>query len=547
MQNRTAIWIFTILLALACLYSLSFSFFTGNFEKKAYSEAEYALDSVETALGRELNAAEHDSVIELNKRLYIRKNGNEKLIPFLGYTYADCQAREIKEGLDLKGGMSVTLEVSIPDLVINLADHNKSKAFTTAIEKAKAAQLTTTGKNFIELFSDAWSSENEQGKLWNVFHTYNNKDKFPVNSTDERVIEILTEESNAAVSNTEKILRTRIDQFGVTQPTIQRQQFTDRILVELPGAKDKERVRKIITGTANLEFWEVYENGEIGNSLFMANTRLGEHYYPDYVAKSAQEDAETTLDSLGNVIDDAVADIDDLNEDSADADDFDTDEEISREDQLKQSPLMAFLIPNLDETRTQFIQGPVIGYTTKESRDTVLRMLNNPVVQDLFPASEKMKFSFGANETGNGFYPLYALKVTTKNGQARLDGNSIVDARQDFEPFSGNALVSMSMNPQGAKIWKAMTAEASSATPKQCIAVVLDNAVYSAPQVNGEIPNGNSQITMGTDDPEQGIRDAVDLANLLKAGALPAPANIVDEQIIGSTIGESLLLPTCSS
>jgi len=225
---------------------LSFSYFTGNFEGKAKEFAEFKRDSL---LGTEGGAAlNKDSIFTYYESQYMRQHGDEKLFPIFGDSYYDCESKEIKKGLDLEGGMSVTLEVSVPDMVLNLADNNKSETFRTAIARAKELQASSTD-NFITVFGKAWSETNEPGKLWQVFHNRDNKAKFPANSTDDEILTILNNEADAAVSNTEKILRTRIDRFGVTQPTIQRQQFSDRILVELPGAKDKERIRKLLKST----------------------------------------------------------------------------------------------------------------------------------------------------------------------------------------------------------------------------------------------------------------------------------------------------------
>jgi SecD/SecF fusion protein len=553
MQNRSAILIFTILLALACLYQLSFSYFTSEFENKAAVSAQGKVDSISTADGS-LTPAAQDSLFDYYEARYIRQNGNEEIYPLLGYTYFDCEEKEIKKGLDLEGGMSVTLEVSIPEMIINLADNNKSESFRGAIAKAKDLQRTETD-SYIDLFARAWSEDNEAGKLWQVFHTRDNKTKFPANISDDEVIEILKTEAEAAVANTEKILRTRIDKFGVTQPTIQRQQFSDRILVELPGAKDKERVRKLLKSTANLEFWELYDNTEMGQTLSAIDQRLSEVLFPEERAALIEEAEGESVDSLDveSVVDttdtalevdtteveEVIDDINDiLDEDTAAV--LDNQQEFSDADRGILSPLNSVLIPNIGQVEGgyQYIPGGELGYASKEDTARVNQLLGMPAAKEMLPLADRIKFRWGAQPVGDGLFPLYALKVTTRNGKPRLDGNAIVDARQDFRQFTGQAVVLMQMDSDGAKVWKAMTAEAASTQPKSCIAVVLDELVYTAPRVNEEIPSGNSEITVGGDTQDDAIREAVDLANLLKAGALPAPADIVDEQVIGPSLGK---------
>lgn len=541
MQNRSAILTFTILLAVACLYQLSFSYFTSSFESKAKEYATFKLDSiVQVAEG---GLVDKDAEFDYYESQYIRQHGNEKLFPLFGDTYYDCESKEIKKGLDLEGGMSVTLEVSVPDMVINLADNNKSETFRAAITRAKDLQASSTD-NFITLFGQAWSENNEQGKLWQVFHNRDNKAKFPANSSDDEILTILSDEAEAAVSNTEKILRTRIDKFGVTQPTIQRQQFSDRILVELPGAKDKERVRKLLKSTANLEFWEVYGNIEIGNVLLQADAKLSEALFPDLqtesdstsVSADAADAVEAVVDSTLETADDAVDEL------LAGEDSLTTpEEELSDEDLKKRSPLGSVMQFNIGRTEAggfQLFPRAELGFAAKEDTARVNEHLSNPAISDLLPPSDKIKFRWSAKSNEVGQFSLYGLKVSTRNGKPRLDGNAIVDARQDFRQANGQVVVFMQMDSEGAKVWKNMTAEAASTNPKSSIAIVLDEQVYSAPSVNEEIPSGNSEITVGGENREDALREGIDLANLLKAGALPAPANIVDEQIIGPSLGK---------
>ena len=542
MQNRSAILIFTVLLALACLYQLSFSYFTSSFEGKAKAFAEFKRDSVVLAAGEE--PVNKDELYTYYESQYMREHGDEKLFPIFGDSYYDCESKEIKKGLDLEGGMSVTLEVSVPDMVINLADNNKSENFRSAIARAKELQSASTD-NFITLFGRAWAEKNEQGKLWQVFHNRDNKAKFPANSSDDEILSILNDEADAAVSNTEKIIRTRIDRFGVTQPTIQRQQFSDRILVELPGAKDKERIRKLLKSTANLEFWEVYSNYEIGNTIFEADQKLSETLYPELALEADSAVADTASAATDPVVDPTdtslTAEEDAIDDLLSGEDTTSTDrEELTDEDRRKRSPLGSLLRPNVGQTEAggfQFLPGAELGYASKEDTAAVNKLLANPALDDLLPPTDKIKFVWSAKAFDNGYYALYGLKISTRNGKARLDGNAIVDARQDYRQMNGQVIVLMQMDSEGAKVWKNMTAEAASTSPKSSIAIVLDNQVYSAPSVNEEIPSGNSEISVGGQNQEDALREGIDLANLLKAGALPAPANIVDEQIIGPSLG----------
>jgi SecD/SecF fusion protein len=533
MQNRSAIIIFAILLAFACLYSLSFSWFTSSFEAEAADHAGYKLDSIYEV--QQLTASQEDSIRDYYETQYIRQNGNEPLYPLIGLNYYDCEAQELKKGLDLEGGMSVTLEVSVPDMVKNLANNSKSAAFNTALDKARELQKSSDDP-FIDLFAQAWSADNEPGRLVQVFHSRDTKEKFPNDLNDAQVIDILKEEAEAAVSNTEKILRTRIDKFGVTQPTIQRQQFSDRILVELPGAKDKDRVRKMLKSTANLEFWEVYNNLELANGIFALDSVLSAELYPNFDMPDLGQPTKDSLIVDSETGDSTIIQIPDTTKSPV---------QLTAEEQQKAAPLTSMLRPNVFSTDGQALQlanSAVVGYASEENLDAVMELLNNEVAVNSLGYGDRLNFAWGAQASDDGFHPLYALKVLQRNGKPKLDGNSIVDARQDFDQVSGGVVVNMSMNSEGAKIWKAMTEEAvgtvGDENDNQSIAVVLDNMVYSAPIVNSVIPNGSSVITMGGQDQETALREAKDLANLLKAGSLPAPANIVDEQIIGPSLGK---------
>ncbi|HMW98002.1 MAG TPA: protein translocase subunit SecDF, partial [Flavobacteriales bacterium] len=282
MQNRTALLVFTTLLTLACLYQLSFSFFSGGLEKKAVQEATFQADSVMALPGN--GGLDHDSLVLAFENRYIREHQDEVVYPVFGYTYKQCKEREINQGLDLKGGMAVTLEVSIPELVENLGGHNQDAAFQQAIADAREAQKTSTD-DFITLFDAAFKRIAPQASLAAIFSTQENANIFPRTSTNEQVIAALHEQANIALNNTEKILRTRIDKFGVSQPSIQKQTLSGRIQIELPGVKDKERVRKVLQSTANLEFWETFDRNEVFPKLGEANQRLSALLFPDFAKR----------------------------------------------------------------------------------------------------------------------------------------------------------------------------------------------------------------------------------------------------------------------
>ncbi len=552
MQNKGAIWLFTILLALACLFQISFSFVTSSYESKAEEVAKYKVDSVRLATSEELSLLEESNLLEKYKTEFLNRNANTEIYPLFGYTYEESKAKQINLGLDLAGGMSVTLEVSIPDLILNLSNNVQNEQLVTAVNEAKKMREDSQ-EDFVSLFSEAWNKNYPDAQLASVFHSRDNKERFPRDASNEEIIEILREESKVAINNTEKILRTRIDKFGVTQPTIQKQQFSGRILVELPGVKDKDRVRKQLKSTANLEFWNTYENSEVLGFLDRANTALSEYYNPelaedetsgvdlDPVDTTDVADAEPvdTLETATQEPDSSLSAEELLGlEGEADADSAANADaqELSEAEQLKQIPLFSKLNPSLT-AQGQPAPGSVVGYAQLTDTAAVNRMLREEVVQDILPNDLRLLWSAEpAPGTGN-VMRLYAIKVDTRDNKAPLDGSVIVDASQQYD-VTGQVEVSMLMNSEGARAWKDITREASSQNPKRTVAIVLDNYVYSAPVVQSEIPTGQSSISMGQGSRNEQIQEALDLSNLLKAGALPAPANIVDESVVGPSLGQ---------
>ena len=542
MQNRSLLWIFIILLTLSVGYLLSFSFISKSYENvvfqaveesitdelvkgellKNYGDTMVVADSLR-GLGFE---AYRDSIIAMRSGsvdAFVKANFDEKrealftskynkalrdsadavAFPLMGYSYSYLKSHELALGLDLKGGMSVTLEVSIPDLLLSLSDYSTDPTFLAAIDNAKKAQLNSTA-DFLTLFEEEWKKSGKQGQLWRTFSNQSNGDKFKATDSDEEIIKVLRKEANDAIDNTENIIRKRIDQFGVTSPNVQKQSLTSRIVVELPGVTDQERVRKNLKSTANLEFWNTYFLGEIAKPLQDLNDAYGKMKAPELFAG--------VPDSAGNPGPPKPND------------------QLSEDEKLKKNPLFALLQPNGSQTPSS-----VVGYAKVGDIDAIDLMLNSETAKSLFPRD--LKLLWGAKPE-KGVVVLYAIKADELNGRAPLDGKSIVDARQDFDPIKGGVVVEMTMSPDvGAPKWKEMTAK-NAADNNRAVAVVMDNLVYSAPSVNEEIPNGKSVITFGSgDNRDKQILEAKDLAGLLKAGSLPAPAKIIDEVVVGPSLG----------
>ncbi len=544
MQNKGAIWLFTILLALACLYQISFSFVTSSFEGEADNAATMLVDSVESTDG-DLSNIKRTTLMDKYKNEYLTKNGNQEIYPVFGYTYNECKSKQINLGLDLAGGMSVTLEVSIPDLIINLSNNVKNEQLVSVIARAKEMRRDSQD-DFVTLFGNAWNELYPEAKMASIFHSRDNKERFPRDASNDEIMDILTEEAQVAINNTEKILRTRIDKFGVTQPTIQKQQFSGRILVELPGVKDKERVRDQLQNTANLEFWNTFENGEVLGFLDQANSALSTYYYPELEAEAA---AKATADSISaaesalvvdtTAIDGATEDdLLGLSEEEPDSTDSPLGEEVSDAEQLKQLPLFSKLQPSIT-AQGRPGAGPGVGFAALSDTSDINKMLAEKVVQDILPSELRLLWSAKPeiNENGVEYLRMFAIKVDTRDGKAPLDGSVVIDASQQID-VTGQVEVSLTMNSEGARKWKEITQEASSQSPKRAVAIVLDEYVYSAPTVISEIPTGRSSISIGVGDRTEQIQEALDLSNLLKAGALPAPAHIVDESVVGPTLGQ---------
>ena len=486
MQNKGFVKVLAVLLTLVCLFYLSFSFVTRYHMDKAAQDprgAAHYLDSVQ----------------------------NEKV--WLGsYTLKQCREMEIGLGLDLKGGMNVILEVSVPDVVKTLADNKTDEAFNKAIAQAAKEQVTSQ-EDFITLFVRAYKKEAPQGKLAELFATQQLKDKVNTRSTDAEVEKVLREEVKAAVDNSYNVLRTRIDRFGVAQPNIQTLEGSmGRIMVELPGIKEPERVRKLLQGSANLEFWETFEAKEIVPFLISADQKAAsllamEEKTDTVVAQTETANTVSAKDSLTAALKgERVAESTDM------------------EQLKKQHPLAAVLQMN------QSGVGAIVGYADYKDTASVNNILAMPEIKKMMPRDLKLMWGVKASDfdkTGR-IFELYAIKSTERNGRAPLEGDVITDAKDEYDQFN-KPCVSMSMNTEGARRWAVLTKQ----NIGKEIAIVLDGYVYSAPRVNGEITGGNSQIT-GNFTPEL----TKDLANVLKSGKMPAPARIVQEDIVGPSLGQ---------
>ena len=523
MQNKGLIRFLAWAFALVCLFQLSFTFVTSNVESKAKKAAENYIKSEQTqkiVADRTADAVEQqilvDSLRNAREARYLDSMATEKV--YLGYTYRQCQSREINLGLDLKGGMNVMLEVSTVDVVRALADHTEDPLFNQAVDNALAAQKKSTNRDFVSLFYDEIIKLDPNVSLASYF-SGQLRDKIKLGDKNEDVIKVVKEEAAGAYDRTYQILSQRIDKFGVAQPTIQKLSASERILVELPGVKEPERVRKLLQGTAQLEFWQTYDNTEAIRFLDAANTYLASvNTEVETENEETDEEAVEEKDSTEAMLEQLTADNTPTAAQSADMEAF-----------VKSNPLRAKLQFYVDQNG-QPLQGPIAGLASGKDRAEISAMLEKAAAKKVFdPRTVKFLWSAKADEHfGGDVYVLYAIKITTRDGSALLDGGCISDARQDFSNIGGNE-ISMTMNSEGAREWKRITGE----NVGNCIAIVLDDQVYSAPRVNGEIAGGRSSITG-----DFSLEEAKDLANILKSGKLPAPAVIVQEAVVGPSLGQ---------
>lgn len=544
MQNKGAIKFFAIALAIVCLFQLSFTFFSKSVESKA---RKYANDAIATLQAKELakgNSALEmvilDSIVKARESHYLDSMANQPVYNILirKYTYQEVKERELNLGLDLKGGMNVTMEVSVVEIVRALSDNSTNPVFTQAIERAVAKQKTSQD-DFVTLFGESFEEVDPNAKLAAIFNTVDLKDRVTFNSTNADVLKVIREETNGAIDRTFNILRTRIDRFGVAQPNIQKLQTAGRILVELPGIKEPERVRKLLQGTAQLEFWETYQFAELVPYFEDANKRLaaiGTEVTDSTTIADVPVETQATVsskDSTALASDTATSLLDQISDTSAAAQQQKTFEKYAKE-----NPLYAYLNPAIfpDNQGNYFPgQGATVGYAMIKDTAKVNQLLSK--VESVFPRNLKLAWTVKPEKTRPDVLELVALKITSRDGKAPLGGDAVVEARQDYDA-NGRVEITMLMNNEGAKTWKRLTAD----NIGNQIAIVLDQYVYSAPRVNDEIPNGRSSISG-----DFSVEEAQDLSNILKAGKLPAPARIVQEEVVGPSLGKESITAGLSS
>ena len=491
MQNKGIVKFIAVLLILVCCFYLSFSFVTRHYESKA------------AAMGEEAGAEYLDSI------------NNEKV--YMGiYSLKQCREMEIGLGLDLKGGMNVILEVSVPDVVDVLADHKTDAAYKKSMEEAKKEEETSQN-DFISLFVKYWKQNSNGRPLAAIFATQQMKGKVSTQSPDSEVEAAIRAEVQSAVDNSFNVVRNRIDKFGVVQPNIQKLEGqSGRIMVEMPGIKEPERVRKLLQGSANLEFWETYNSQEITPLLAQLNQR--------YAAQG------------GAAVDTAAVAADTTAVDTAKAASTDLAAKLAKKDTKadnkaleaakKQNPLFSIFQPTQGNTLA------IVGYANARDTAEINKIIYSDLARQIMPAELKLRWGakaedFGGQNTKGDIFELYALKITEPSGRAPLEGDVITNAKDDFDQM-GHPSVSMQMNSDGARRWSQITKQ----NIGKAVAIVLDDAVYSAPRILTQIDGGNSQITGNFT-----IEDTKDLANTLNSGKMPAPTRIVQEEVVGPSLG----------
>ncbi len=522
MQNKGAIRLLAIVFAAICVYQLSFTFFTQKVERNAreYAEGDFS-----------------------KERAYLDSMKSEEVYNFLWikkYTYQECKEREINLGLDLKGGMNVVLEIAVEDIIRSLAapQYLSDPVFTQTMELAKEKKRNSP-QDFADLFAEAFEEINPGGQLAQFFMTPESRGEIDFNTTNEEVVEHLKSEAEDAIENSYNVLRNRIDRFGVVQMNIQRLERQGRILVELPGVKEPERVTKLLTGTANLEFWTTYQNTEIWPMMEEANQILADMQEAEGLTGEAteedtsipgeaeespepaqQEDSLLTVEGEDELLMD-TSDLSILGDEDTTGLYSDQEREFFRE-----NPLFAVMRPYVDNNG-RLIPSAVAGVVELKDTGKVNTLLSRPQIRQLFPSDLEFAWHFQEQGEETPFLYLYALKAT-RNGQPAMDGKFITNANPDNNPYTGEFEVSMSMNAEGAKKWANLTRE----NVGKAIAIVMDGVVYSAPNVNEEIKGGASSISGNFTQNE-----ATDLANILKSGKMPARARIESSEVIGPSLG----------
>ena len=512
MQNKGFIRVVAICFVLACIWQLSFTLVSSIYAGKADKAADRVVESVKESAAYakvpDVDKAFYlDSIRKIESRRYTDSISSKVI--YFGNTYKQVQSKEINLGLDLKGGMNVMLQVQLEDLVKALAGDNRTPEFEKAVALAKQRSVSSQS-DFITLFGDAWKEVGGGQRLSTIFGTIDMAGRINPETSDEQVISVLKEESESAIANSFNVLRNRIDRFGVTQPSIQKLGNTGRILVELPGVKEPERVRKLLQGTASLEFWTTYYASEIAPYLEEANAVLAQSLAADTPESEVKVEDETASDDIVSQ---------ELKAQGSASDDA------SVEAYKKANPLFAVLTP------TGFRDNACIGFAAAADTALINKYLARPEVAAVFPSEFRAMWTVKSSEfvQDSNVFDLVAIKASSRDGKAPLDGGYVTDARVEYnDRQGGEPSVSMTMNAEGANVWARLTKE----NVGRQIAIVLDGTVYSYPNVQNEISGGVSSITG-----HFSIEEATDLPNVLKSGKLPAPATIVQEQVVGPSLG----------
>ncbi|WP_345947522.1 MULTISPECIES: protein translocase subunit SecDF [unclassified Mucilaginibacter] len=515
MQGKGVIKFFAVLVALVCLYQLSFTWVTKKVEDDARA---YAKGNPE------------------KEKAYLDSISNKPVYPLFGHDYQYCKNNELALGLDLKGGMNVTMQISLSELIRTLANNNPDVTFNQALHNADVIAKTSP-ENYIDIFMREYKKISPNGKLAPIFSTQANQSNLKFDASNSQVESYLREQSNTAVTQSFNILRSRIDKFGVTSPNIQ-QQAGNRILIELPGVSEssKERVRKLLQGSAKLEFYATYDNTEVAQLLFNINGIIA-------AKNKSTAKKDTTATAATAVADTAKKGGSLLSKVKQNSAKDTSAASLKNKSQLTETlPLLSILQPNAGQSANgmQPYPGPVVGYSLIKDTAKVNSYLNSPDVKAVIPRNMKLLWAAKPNEGGTKALSLYAIKLSGAENGPVLSGEVITDAKSDLNQTKGGYEVSMAMNSDGAKTWRRATAEAAGnptdPNDNRSIAIVLDENVVSAPRVDNEIAGGQSSISGNFTQDE-----TKDLANALKAGRLPAPARIVSEDIVGPSLGQEAI------
>jgi len=510
MQSKGALKFLVIVLAIACAYQLSFTFVTRNVERKA---AKYA----------DGDPVKEQSYLDSMKSQTVYNLGLVK------FTYKEAKEKEINLGLDLKGGMNVMLEISVEDVVRALSNYNTDPAFNQALARAREAQ-NRNSRDFITAFREAYEDIVPGGRLSFIFNTPDLRDQVTPESTNDHVVSVLRSQTESAIENSYNVLSNRIDRFGVTQPNIQRLEGSGRILVELPGVKEPERVRKLLQGTASLEFWSTYNNTEIYPLFEQVNNYIKE--YQSASNASLPQATEETEETIAEVIEesDSTSLLSELEATPG--------VDLSDVDMEKEFPFFSKLSPMVDFQTGGYYSTPVVGRAMSYDTAAVNNYLAMPQVRALLPRDIDFMWGVKGIDAAESIFELYAIKKNTRDGRPPVDGGVVVNARPEYSQYGSAAQVSMSMDATGARQWARLTAD----NVGNFIAICLDGYVYSAPGVSNEITGGQSSITGSFT-----YAEATDLANVLKSGKLPAPARIIQDTVVGPTLGQESINAGMSS